>query len=91
MLMVHLTDILQLLRSTVQARVENVYTAHQWYEHVRNAMTSVGSIVEVVQIEQDSFRNYRGHLNKLYTERNKDTDKQPLDFAHATWFNFGKG
>lgn len=27
----------------------------------------------------------------MYVARSKDTDNKPLDFAHATWFNFGKG
>ena len=52
---------------------------------------SVGSRIEVVEMERDSFRNYRDHLRKLYTERNKDMNNQPLDFAGAVWFNFGKG
>ena len=27
----------------------------------------------------------------MYTERNQDTEKQPLDFGYVVWFNFGKG
>ena len=71
--------------------VETVYTAPQWYGHVRDAITKVGSKVEVVEMEQQSFRNYREHLRKLYTERSKDADGRSLDFASAVWFNFGRG
>ena len=42
-------------------------------------------------MEQSSFRDYRQHLRKLYTERSQDMDKRPLDFSHIVWFNFGKG
>ena len=73
------------------AKVETVYTPQQWYVHVRNAVVSVGSRVEVIELQQDKFRDYRDHLRKLYTERSKDLDNQPLDFVGAVWFNFGKG
>ena len=42
-------------------------------------------------MEQQSFRNYRKHLRKLYTEGCKDADGRPLDFASAVRFNFGRG
>ena len=67
-----------------------MYTPNQWYQHVRNAGAGVKSI-EVVQMEQAFFRNFRQHLRKLYTERSKDEDKKPLDFMNIVWFNFGKG
>ena len=51
----------------------------------------VGSKIEVVEMEQENFQNYREHLHKLYTERNKDADNHPLDFVNAVWFNFGRG
>ena len=37
------------------------------------------------------FRNYRQHLRSMYTERNKDEEKQNLDSQNIVWFNFGKG
>ena len=73
------------------ANVETVYTAPQWYGHVRDAITKVGSNVEVVEMEQQSFRNYRKHLHKLYTEHSKDADGRPLDFASAVWFDLEEG
>ena len=42
-------------------------------------------------MEQSSFRNYRQHLRKIYTERSQDIEKKPLDFSGCLWFNFGKG
>ena len=54
-------------------------------------MVKVGSKVEVVEMEQESFRKYREHLHKLYTERNKTSDSCSLDFASAAWFKFGRG
>lgn len=73
------------------SKIDTVYTPHQWYDHVRKAILSVESKVEVVEMDQNNFRNYHEHLKKLYVTRNKDKDNQPLDFAHATWFNFGRG
>lgn len=69
------------------SRIETVYTPHQWYGHVRNAATGI----EVNVMEQSSFRNYRQHLRKIYTERSQDIEKKPLDFSGCLWFNFGKG
>ena len=54
-------------------------------------MVRVGSRIEVIEIEQDKFRDYQDHLRKLYTEHSKDLDNQPLDFVEAVWFIFGKG
>lgn len=73
------------------ANIETIYTALQWYDHVREAITKTGSKIEVVEMEQRSFRNYRQHLRKLYTERNKHSDNHPLDFALAVWFNLEQG
>ena len=73
------------------SKIETVYIPQEWYEHVREAIVAVGSKIDVVEMEQDKFRNYRDHLKKLYVARNKDMDGIPLDFAHATWFNFGRG
>lgn len=55
------------------------------------SVVNVVSRIEVVEVEQDNFRNHSDHLRKLYTERNKDMNNQPLDFAGAVWFNFGNG
>ena len=41
-------------------------------------------------MKQEYFRDYRAHLRKRYTERNKDLNYQPLDFVRAVWFNFGR-
>ena len=68
-------------------KIVTVYTPQQWYEHVRN--TSPG--IQVIQMEQSAFRDYRQHLRKIYTERNQDIDKAPLDFNGIGWFNFGMG
>ena len=73
------------------SKIETVYIPQEWYEHVREAIVAVGSKIDVVEMEQDKFRNYRDHLKKLYVARNKDMDGIPLDFEHATWFNFGRG
>ena len=73
------------------AKVENVHTPQQWYDYVRNAVVGICSRVEVLEMEQESFRNYRDHLRKLYTERSRDMNNRPLDFTGAVWFNFGKG
>ena len=67
------------------SRIETVYIPDQLYDHVRNASKSV----EVRK--QHFFRDYYSHLRKMYTERNKDKDKQNLDFKRIVWFNFGKG
>ena len=69
------------------SKVETVYTPQQWYEHVKQAAVRI----KVAEMEQTFFRDYRQHLRKLYTERNQDIDKQPLDFSRIVWFNFGKG
>ena len=73
------------------ANIQTVHTPPQWYDHVRDAVMKVGSKIEVVEMEQENFQNYREHLRKLYTECNKETDNHPLDFANAVWFNFGRG
>jgi len=48
------------------------------------------SRIEVIEMEQDKFRDHWDHLRKLYMERSKDLDNQPLDFVGALWFNLGK-
>ena len=87
--MVQLTGTSQLLRNIAQR--SKLYIPQEWYEHVREAIVAVGSKIDVVEMEQDKFRKYRDHLKKLNVARNKDMDGIPLDFAHATWFNFGRG
>ena len=72
------------------ARIDTVYTPMQWYQHVRDAGFGAKSI-EVVEMKQAFFCDYRKQLRKMYTERNKDEDKQNLDFQNIVWFNFGKG
>ena len=69
------------------SRIDTVYTPEQWYQHVREA----GACLQVVEMKQAFFRNYRQHLRSMYTERNKDEEKQTLDFQKIVWFNFGKG
>ena len=71
-------------------RIEAVYVPNHWYDHVRNACTGACAI-EVVEMEQHFFCDHHCHLKKIYTERNKDEDKQKLDFKNIVWFNFGKG
>ena len=67
--------------------VETVYTPQHWYEHVRKSSVDV----EVYEMEQSTFKDYRQHLRKMYTERSQDINKKPLDFSHCLWFNFGIG
>ena len=71
-------------------RIDTVYTPMQWYQHVRDAGLGTKSI-EVVEMKQAYFYDYRKQLRKIYTERNKDEDKHNLDFQNIVWFNFGKG
>ena len=69
------------------SKIETVYTPQQWYEHVANASSGV----QVVEMKQSFFHNFRQYLSNIYTERNKDEDKRNLDFQSVVWFNFGKG
>lgn len=72
------------------SKIETVYTPEQWYQHVRNASIGVRS-VEVVEIKQELFRDFRQYFRQIYTERNKDDENKPLEFQKVVWFNFGKG
>ena len=72
------------------AKIDTVYTPMQWYQHVCDAGHGAKS-VQVVEVEQAYFYDFRQHLRKMYTERTKDEDKQNLDFHRIVWFNFGKG
>ena len=72
------------------SRIDTVYVPDQWYQHVCNACLGVKSAI-VVEMRQPFFRNFHQNLRKLFTERNKDEDKQTLDFKNVVWFNFGKG
>ena len=47
--------------------------------------------IEVVEMKQASFRNFRQHFRQVYTERNQDEMNKPLDFQKIVWFNFGRG
>lgn len=58
---------------------------------MQDAVGKINSKVQVVEMEQADFRDYRSHLGRTYTERNEDTQKQPLKFSSAVWFNFGEG
>ena len=71
--------------------IEAVYTPHQWFDHVREAVMNASCRIEVTEMQQSNFRNYRDHLRKQYTERTKDLDNKPLNFSDAVWFNFGVG
>ena len=72
------------------SRIDTVYTPEQWYEHVRNASIGERS-VQVVEMKQGFFRDFRRDFRKMYTERNKDDKNEALDFQKIVWFNFGKG
>ena len=73
------------------SKLETVYTPQQWFDHVRKAATSPNCRIEVTEMPQSSFRDYRKHLRKQYTERTQDLDNKPLKFSNAVWFNFGRG
>ena len=73
------------------SKVEAVYTPHQWFDHVREAVMNASCRIEVTEMQQSNFRNYRDHLRKQYTEQTKDLDNKPLNFSDAVWFNFGMG
>ena len=74
-----------------KVEVEAVYTPYQWFGHVREAVMNASCRIEVTEMQQSNFRNYRDHLRKQYTERTKDLDNKPLNFSDAVWFNFGVG
>ena len=61
------------------------------YKHVRDAVTSMNGKIQVIEMNQVAFRNYKDHLNQLFTERSQDINKQQLNFHSAVWFNFGIG
>ena len=63
--MAQLTETLLLYIEKYASKVEAVYTPQQWYCHVWKAVISVGSRVEVTEMEQEFFRNYRHHLRRL--------------------------
>ena len=73
------------------SKVETVYTPIQWFDHVREAVMNTNSKIEVTEMQQSKFRDFRRHLRNWYTERSKDVDNKPLDFSTAVWFNFGRG
>lgn len=52
---------------------------------------NTNSKIEVTEMQQSKFRDFRRHLRNWYTERSKDVDNKPLDFSTAVWFNFGRG
>ena len=54
------------------SRIETVYTPQQWYEHIHNAASGI----VVTEMKQSSFRDYRQHLRRMYTERTHDVDKK---------------
>ena len=68
--------------------LENVYTPHEWQQHVRDSATSVNSRVEVISMEQCTFLDYRSYLHNMYTERNTDIHGMPLHFSKVVRFNF---
>ena len=73
------------------SKIETVYIPEQWYKHVRDAVTSMNGKIQVIEMNQVAFRNYKDHLNQLFTERSQDINRQQLNFHTAVWFNFGKG
>ena len=68
-------------------KLENVYTPQEWYHHVQKS----SSIAEVMEMKQENFHDHRSYLRNIYTERNKDEERAPLQFSKAVWFNFGIG
>ena len=85
----HQIDTSLLLKNT--SKIENVYVPQQWFDHVRQALISTEKRVEVTEMQQSDFKDFRTHLRKLYTERSKDVNDKPINFSDAVWFNFGKG
>lgn len=51
-------------------RIDTVYTPVQWYQHVSDAGHGAKS-VQVVEMEQDYFYDFRQHLRKMYTDEPK--------------------
>jgi hypothetical protein len=68
-------------------RIENVYTPQEWYDHVSHST----STAKVVEMQQEYFRDYWSYLHHMYTDRNKDTSGQSIEFSKVVWFNFGIG
>ena len=54
-------------------------------------MQKSSSIAEVMEMKQENFHDHRSYLRNIYTERNKDEERAPLQFSKAVWFNFGIG
>ena len=73
------------------SQLENVSIPEQWYKHTRDAVTSMNAKVQVIEMNQGCFRDYKEHLGQLYTERSQDVNQQQLKFHSAVWFNFGRG
>lgn len=72
-------------------KIEQVYTPEEWYQHVRESAVSEHSKIEVIEMQQENFRDYRKQLKQMYTKRDKDKNGTPLEFSKAVWFNFGVG
>ena len=71
------------------SRIENVYTPQEWYHHVKDSAVTATSRVEVIDLQEDCFRNHRDYLRQLYTERNKADAGRLLEFSKVMWLNFG--
>ena len=54
------------------SKIDTVYTPQQWYEHVSIGVSSV----EVVEMKQPFFLDFRQYLSQMHTERNKDEQKK---------------
>ena len=72
-------------------KIENVYTPQEWYRHVSDSAVAAASRVEVIEMQQEYFRNYYTHLHQMFTERSKGPNGEPFDFSKVVWFNFGVG
>ena len=68
-----------------------MYTPEEWYQHVRDSAVTESLRVEVIEMQQEYFRDHRKHLCQMYTKRDKDRDGRPLEFSKVVCFNFGVG
>ena len=55
-------------------RIKNVYTPGEWYQHVRDSAVTESSRLEVIEMQQEYFRDHRKHLCQMYAKRDKDRD-----------------
>ena len=68
-----------------------MYTPGERYQHARDSAVTESSRVEVIEMQQEYFRDNRKHLCQMYAKHDKDRDGRPLQFSKVVWFNFGVG